>query len=227
MAALGELLGGLAHELDGSLSGTVAQARAIEQLAGYGPVAEQAQRVAEQARRAGDIVRRFTAMTSDYPSERAPVAVNDVLRDVIDLFDHALKRARINVMLDLLPDLPTIMGDARRLHELAAHLITNALQAMRGRPAPRRLTLQTVAIPVTSHVAFEVSDTGLGLSADARAHLFEPFYTTKSVGLGTGLGLFVCLEIAREHRGSLAYVERPGPGATFRVELPERGPDLR
>jgi signal transduction histidine kinase len=75
-------------------------------------------------------------------------------------------------------------------------------------------------------VAFEVSDTGPGLSADARAHLFEPFYTTKSVGLGTGLGLFVCLEIAREHRGSLAHVERPGPGATFRVELPERGPDL-
>jgi len=226
MAALGELLGGLAHELDGSLSGTVAQARAIEQLAGYGPVAEQAQRVAEQARRAGDIVRRFTAMTSDYPSERAPVALNDVLRDVVDLFDHALKRARINVVLELIPDLPTIMGDARRLHELAAHLIANALQAMRGRPAPRRLTLQTVAIPGTSHVAFEVSDTGSGLSADARAHLFEPFYTTKSVGLGTGLGLFVCLEIAREHRGSLAHVERPGPGATFRVELPERGPDL-
>src|SRR5215470_1578584 len=219
MAALGELLGGLAHELDGSLSGTVAQARAIEQLAGYGPVAE-------QARRAGDIVRRFTAMTSDYPSERAPVALNDVLRDVVDLFDHALKRARINVVLELIPDLPTVMGDARRLHELAAHLIANALQAMRGRPAPRRLTLQTVAIPGTSHVAFEVSDTGPGLSADARAHLFEPFYTTKSVGLGTGLGLFVCLEIAREHRGSLAHVERPGLGATFRVELPERGPDL-
>src|SRR5262247_2626870 len=198
-----------------------------ERMAGPGPVAEQAQRVAEQARRAGDIVRRFTAMTSDHPGERAPVSLNDVLRDVIDLFDHALKRARINVMLDLLPDLPTIMGDARRLHELAAHLITNALQAMRGRPAPRRLTLQTVAIPVTSHVAFEVSDTGPGLSADALAHLFEPFYTTKSVGLGTGLGLFVCLEIAREHRGSVAHVERPGPGATFRVELPERGPDFR
>src|SRR5499433_2035041 len=226
MAALGELLGGLAHELDGSLSGTAAQARAIEQLAGHGPVAEQAQRVAEQARRAGDIVRRFTAMTSDYPSERAPVAVNDVLRDVIDLFDHALKRSRINVVLELIPDLPTIMGDARRLHELAAHLIANALQAMRGRPAPRRLTLQTVAIPGTSHVAFEVSNRGSGLPGAAPPHLFDPFSTTRSVGGGRGLGFLVCLEIAREHRGSLAHVERPGLGATFRVELPERGPDL-
>src|SRR5262249_22874164 len=162
--------------------------------AGPGPVAEQAQRVAEQARRAGDIVRRFTAMTSDYPSERAPVALNDVLRDVVDLFDYALKRARINVGVELAADLPTAAGDARRPHALAAHLITSALRAMRGRPAPRRLTLQTVAIPETRHVAFEVSDTGPGLSTDARAHLFEPFYTTKSAGLGTGLGPFVCLE---------------------------------
>jgi len=226
MAALGELLGGLAHELDGSLSGTVAQARAIEQMAGPGPVAEQAQRVAEQARRAGDIVRRFTAMTSDHPGERGPVSLNDVLRDVVDLFDYTLKRGRVNLMLELAGKLPTVWGDARRLHELAAHLIANALQAMRGRPAPRRLTVQTLPLPETKHVAFEISDTGPGLSADARAHLFEPFYTTKPSGVGTGLGLYVCLEIAREHRGSVALLERPGPGATFRVELPERGPNL-
>jgi C4-dicarboxylate-specific signal transduction histidine kinase len=226
MTALGELLGGLAHELDGSLSGTVAQAKAIEQMAGPGPMAEQAQRVAEQARRAGEIVRRFTTMTSDYPTARGPVVVNDVLREVVDLFDYALKRARVNVALDLAADLPTIWGDAHRLHELAAHLITNAIQAMRGRRAPRRLTIQTLAIADTKHVAFEISDTGPGVSQEARAHLFEPFFTTKSAGVGTGLGLVVCLEIAREHRGSVALVERSGVGTTFRVELPERGPDL-
>jgi len=145
---------------------------------------------------------------------------------VVDLFDYAFKRGRVNVVLELAGELPTVWGDARRLHELAAHLIANALQAMRGRPAPRRLTVQTVALPETKHVAFEISDTGPGLSADARAHLFEPFYTTKPSGVGTGLGLYVCLEIAREHRGSVALVERAGPGATFRVELPERGPNL-
>jgi signal transduction histidine kinase len=226
MAALGELLGGLAHELDGSLTGTLAQARVIGEMAGPGPVAEQAQRMAEQAERAGQIVRRFTALAHDYPSERGEVAINTVIREVADLFDYALKRAKVNVALPLTENLPPIWGDAHRLHELAAHLIANAIQAMRGRPAPRRLAIQTLAVPETKHVAFEISDTGPGVSEEARAHLFEPFFSTKPPGIGTGLGLFVCLEIAQEHRGSIALVTRPGPGATFRVELPERAPDL-
>ncbi len=226
MAALGELLGGLAHELDGSFTGALAQARVIEEMAGAGPVADQAQRMAEQAQRAGQIVRRFTALAHDYPSERGEVAINTVMREVVDLFDYALKRAKVNVVLALAERLPTIWGDAHRLHELAAHLIANAIQAMRGCPAPRRLAIQTLAIPETKHVAFEMSDTGPGVSDEARAHLFEPFYSTKPAGIGTGLGLFVCLEIAQEHRGSVALVTRAGPGATFRVELPERAPDL-
>ena len=227
MAALGELLGGLAHELDGSLTEALAQAKTIEEMAGPGPVADQAQRMAEQAQRAGDIVRRFTALAHDHPSEWGEVAINAVMREVVDLFDYALKRAKVNVALPLAEGLPTIWGDAHRLHELAAHLIANAIQAMRGRPAPRRLAIQTLAVPETKHVAFEISDTGPGVSEEARAHLFEPFFSTKPPGIGTGLGLFVCLEIAQEHRGSVALVTRPGPGATFRVELPERAPDLR
>ena len=73
---------------------------------------------------------------------------------------------------------------------------------------------------------FEISDTGPGVSEKARAHLFEPYFSTKPPGIGTGLGLYVCLEIAQEHRGSVALVTRPAPGAIFRVELPERAPDL-
>jgi len=72
----------------------------------------------------------------------------------------------------------------------------------------------------------EISDTGPGVSEEARAHLFEPYFSTKPPGIGTGLGLYVCLEIAQEHRGSVALVTRPAPGAIFRVELPERAPDL-
>jgi C4-dicarboxylate-specific signal transduction histidine kinase len=118
------------------------------------------------------------------------------------------------------------MDDAHRLHELTAHLIANAVPAIRGRPAPRRLGIQTLAIPETKHVAFEVSDTGPGVSTEARRRLLELFFTTKPPGVGTAPGLFVCLEIAREHRGSIALVESAVPGATFRVELPERAPDL-
>jgi len=226
MAALGELLGGLAYQLDGSLTGTLAQARIIGEMAGPGPVAERARRMADETERAGQIVRRFTALARDYPGERKDVAINEVIRDVVDLFDYALKRAKITVVLELASGLPTIRGDAHRLNELAAHLIANAIQAMRGLPAPRRLTIQTLTTPETKHVAFEISDTGPGVSEKARAHLFEPFFSTKPPGIGTGLGLYVCLEIAQEHRGSVALVTRPAPGAIFRVELPERAPDL-
>ncbi len=224
MAALGELLGGLAHELDGSLTGALAQARVIEEMAGAGPVADQALRMAEQAHRAGQIVRRFSALAHDYPSERGEVAVNPVMREVVDLFDYALKRAKVNVVLALAEGLPTIWGDAHRLHELAAHLIANAIQAMRGCPAPRRLSIQTLAIPETKHVAFEVSDTGPGVSDEARSHLFEPFFSTKPAGIGTGLGLFVCLEIAQEHRGSVALVTRAGRGPPFAWSCPSAHP---
>jgi PAS domain S-box-containing protein len=226
MATLGELLGGLAHELDHPLTGTAAQAKAIEEMAGPGPVADRAHKLMDQAQRAGEIVRRFTAMVHDYPQERSQVGLNDVVRDVVELFEYSVQRTRITLVLELAEPLPPIWADAHRLRELVANLIANALQAMRGRPAPRRLTIQTLAIPETRHVAVEVSDTGPGVSAEARARLFEPFFSTKPAGVGTGLGLFVCLEIAREHRGSVALVDRMGPGATFRVELPERAPDL-
>ena len=226
MAALGELLGGLAHELDNPLTGAVAQGQAIEEMAGPGLLADRAHKMVEQAQRAGQIVRRFTALVHDYPQERSQVSLNDVVREVVDLFDYTLQRGKIDVVLGLSDLLPAIWADAHRLHELLAHLIANAVQAMRGRRSPRRLAIHTLAIPETKHVALEVSDTGPGVSAEARARLFEPFFTTKPPGVGTGLGLFVCLEIAREHRGSIALVERPGRGATFRVELPERAPDL-
>jgi two-component system NtrC family sensor kinase len=81
-------------------------------------------------------------------------------------------------------------------------------------------------IPETTHVALEVSDTGPGVSAEARARLFEPFFTTKPAGVGTGLGLFVCLEIAKEHHGTISLLDSSGAGATFHVDLPQRAPDI-
>jgi two-component system NtrC family sensor kinase len=215
MATLGELLGGLVGELDNPLTVAMGQAHLIEQMAGSGPVAERAHKIAEEAERAGHIVRRFMAFVHDYPLERGLVALNGVVQDVVDLFDHSLRRGRIDVALELAESLPAIWGDAHRLHELVG-----------GGPAPRRLTIRTMGIPETSHVALEVSDTGPGVSAEARARLFEPFFTTKPAGVGTGLGLFICLEIAREHHGTISLLDSSGAGATFHVDLPQRAPDI-
>ena len=224
MATLGELLGGLAHAMNNPLMVALGQANMIERIAGPGPLAERAQKIAEQAEQAGKIVQRVTAFLRDYPRESGMVALNDVVREVMELFGYSLRRGRVDAALELTDSLPAVWADPHRLHELVAHLVANAVQATRGRPAPRRLTVRTLVVPETTHVALEVSDTGPGVPADVRPRLFEPFFTTKPAGVGTGLGLFVCLEIARENGGSVALVDRPGPGATFRVELPQRAP---
>jgi PAS domain S-box-containing protein len=221
MATLGELLGGLAHELNNSFMVTLTQANLIERTAGTGPVADLAHTIAEKAQGAGQIAQRVASFVRDYPPAMDQVALNDVVREVVELFEHSLRRARIDVALDLADGLPAIWADPHQLHELVAHLIANALQAMRGRQAPRRLRLRTATVPETARVALEVSDTGAGVSAEVRPRLFEPFFSTKPAGVGTGLGLFVCQEIARERGGSIALLERAGPGATFRVELPQ------
>jgi PAS domain S-box-containing protein len=224
MATLGELLGGLVGEMDNPLTVAMGQAHLIEQMAGAGPVAERAHKIAEEAERAGHIVRRFMAFVHDYPLERGLVSLNGVVRDVVDLFDHSLRRGRIDVALALSESLPAVWGDAHRLHELVAHLITNASQAMRGGPPPRRLTIATMVIPETTHVALEVSDTGPGVSVEARARLFEPFFTTKPAGVGTGLGLFVCLEIAKEHRGTISLLDSSGQGRPSTWTCPSEHP---
>lgn len=86
------------------------------------------------------------------------------------------------------------------------------------------MTVRIAAVPETTSVALEVSDTGPGVSAEVRPRLFEPFFSTKPPGIGTGLGLFVCQEIVRDSGGFIVLLERAGPGATFRVELPGRAP---
>ncbi len=227
MATLGELLSGLAHELSNPLMVTMTQANLIERSAGAGPVAERAHTIAEQAERAAQIVKRVTSFVRDVVPETRLLGLNDVVLEVVELFGHTLRSARIDVALALADELPSIWADTHRIHELVAHLLANSVQAMRGRPAPRRVTIRTAALPGKPGVALEVADTGPGVSAEIRLNLFEPFFSTKPQGVGTGLGLFVCQEIARDQGGSIGLLERAGPGATFRVELPERAPAAR
>jgi PAS domain S-box-containing protein len=224
MATLGELLSGLAHELSNPLMVTMTQASLIERSAGAGPVAERAHTIAAEAERAAQIVKRVTSFVRDLVPETRLLGLNDVVREVVELFGHTLRSARIDVALALADELPSIWADTHRIHELVAHLLANSVQAMRGRPAPRRVTIRTAALSGKPGVALEVSDTGPGVSSEIRPNLFEPFFSTKPQAVGTGLGLFVCQEIARDQGGSIGLLERTGPGATFRVELPERAP---
>jgi two-component system NtrC family sensor kinase len=166
-------------------------------------------------------VRNFLALARQYPPERQQVKLNQIVQEAVELLAYPLRVDDVEVKLDLVPDLPVLWADPHQLHQVLVNLVTNAHQAMRETPPPRRLTLTTRFEPAHGRVSLEVTDTGPGIPPPVRARIFEPFFTTKPAGQGTGLGLSLCLGIIEEHRGTIQVVETsPGGGTTFRIELP-------
>jgi PAS domain S-box-containing protein len=220
LATIGELLGGVAHELNNPLTVILGQASLLTQMVPDGPVAERARRIQDAAERAARIVQTFLAVVRDTPLERTEVSLNQVVREATQLLGYQLRVATIKVVLDLSDALPVVWGDAHQLHQVVVNLLTNAYQAVRGSAPPRRIRLSTAFDAERARVVLEVADTGPGIPAAICLRIFEPFFTTKPVGVGTGLGLSVCRDILREHHGTIDLVEGSAPGATFRIVLP-------
>jgi PAS domain S-box-containing protein len=220
LAAMGSLLAGVAHELNNPLSVILGQAEMMRRTAGSGPLAQKADQIAQAAGRCASIVGNFLALARQRPPERRRVALNEVVREVLDIVTYPLRMDGVDVVLDLDPELPVLVGDPHQLHQVVLNLITNAQDAMRGRDGPRMMVVATSYDPGSERVCLEVSDTGPGIPADVRSRLFEPFFTTKPPGQGTGLGLSLCQGIVENHGGRIQAESEEGKGALFRVELP-------
>jgi len=192
LAAMGSLLAGVAHELNNPLSVILGQAELLRRTAGTGPLAKKADQIAQAAGRCASIVGNFLALARQRPPERRRVALNEVVRQALDIVTYPLRMDGVDVVLDLDPDLPVLVGDPHQLHQVVLNLITNAQDAMRGTDGPRMMVVTTAFDVVSRHVSLEVSDTGPGIPPDVRSRLFEPFFTTKPQGQGTGLGLSLC-----------------------------------
>ena len=224
LATIGELLGGVAHELNNPLTVILGQASLLTQMAPDGPIAERARRIQDAAERAARIVQTFLVVVRDAPLARQEVSLNRVVGEAVQLLAYQLRVATIRIVLELSDALPVVWGDAHRLHQVVVNLLTNAYHAVRSSAPPRRIRLSTTFDLERARVALEVTDTGPGIPEAIRPRIFEPFFTTKPIGVGTGLGLSVCRDILHEHHGTITLVETPGPGATFRIELPLGAP---
>jgi len=224
LSALGSLLAGVSHELNNPLSIVVAQSVMMERQARGTEIAERAQKVRRAADRCARIVQTFLAMARQKRPERKPVDINAVATAALDLTDYGLRQDRIAVVRDLSPVLPLLSADADQLHQIIVNLIVNAQQAMTGTdPAHRGLTVRTAMGLEAGTVTLEVCDTGPGVPREAARRIFEPFYTTKPQGEGTGMGLSFSLGLAEAHGGRLELVPpRAGKrgGAHFRLTLP-------
>jgi len=219
LAALGSLLAGVAHELNNPLSVVVARAVLLEEQ-GDVKARAAAQKIRTAAERCARIVRTFLAMARQQQPERGPVAINDVVTDALDIAAYAVRTSSIHVTVELAHDVPLIFADADQLHQVLLNLIINAQQSLQEHPAPRRLRVTTAFDAAAGVVRVSVADNGPGIPPALRARIFEPYFTTKPIGIGTGVGLAVSLGIAEAHGGTLAVDCPPEGGAVFTVSLP-------
>lgn len=220
LSALGSLLAGVSHELNNPLSIVVAQAVMMERQSRGSELAERAQKIRKAADRCARIVQTFLAMARQKRPEREPVDLNAVVIAAYDLADYGLRNDGIAVTRDLAPALPKISADSDQLHQIIINLIVNAQQALVEMGAvDRALTLRTAVGEAPDTVMLEVADNGPGIPEEAQRRVFEPFYTTKPQGQGTGVGLSFSQGLAEAHGGRLDLVPTPR-GACFRLTLP-------
>jgi len=224
LATMGQLLAGVAHELNNPLTVVLGRAAMLRELLADQPAAEHGQKISEAARRCGRIVKNFLALARHRPPERHVVSLNDIVTEAVELMAYPLRVDDVEVRLDLSQDLPQLWADPYQLHQVLVNLIANAHQAMRAAPPPRRLTLRSRHESTRQRVLLEAADTGPGIPREIEARIFEPFFTTKLEGQGTGLGLSLCKEMVEEHGGLIRVEGRRGQGAVFTVELPVRAP---
>jgi two-component system NtrC family sensor kinase len=224
LAALGSLLAGVSHELNNPLSVVVARAVLLEE---QGPPGTRlaAERIRTAAERCARIVRTFLAMARQQKPEPGPVAVNEVVAAALDITGYAVRTSAIDVEVDLAADIPVILADEDQLHQVMLNLIINAQQALQGCPLPRSIRIATRFDAAAGVIRISVADNGPGIPESVRARIFEPYFTTKPVGVGTGVGLAVSAGIVEAHGGSLS-VECPREGGTlFTIVLPFRPVD--
>jgi len=225
MAALGQTISGVAHELNNPLATILSWA---ERLAEH-PADEKTRRglevIRSEAERAARIVRNLLTFARKRQTTRMMVDVSEIMRETLALRAYEQRGGNIEVTQSLAPNVPRVFADAHQIKQVILNLIINAEQAMQTAHGRGSLALRTWHDTDRDSVVFEVRDDGPGISEEMQSRIFDPFYTTKEVGKGTGLGLSVAYAIVQEHGGRMWVASEPGSGASFFVEIPVGGQD--
>ena len=226
LVAVGQLVSGVAHELNNPLAGVMAFAQLL--LASPVPLGEEPRRAVEtihrEAKRAAKIVSSLLTFARQQPAERAAAQLNDIVTDTLELRRYALRTAGVEVTLDLDSALPATWADPFQLQQVVLNLLVNAEQALADIAADRQIRIRTARESGGSQVVLAISDNGPGIALEQLDRIFNPFFTTKPVGQGTGLGLSISDGIIHEHGGRIRVDSAPGSGATFIVEIPYVAP---
>ena len=220
LSALGELLAGVAHELNNPLSVVVGHTMMLRDAVTDPDLTRRVDKISTAADRSARIVKMFLAMARQRPTRFEACDVNELIAVALDVSAHGLEEMGAAVDLRLDPSLPPVAADPDQIAQVLSNLIVNAEHAMAGRPAPG-LMVETRRAGGAVEIAIE--DNGPGVPDALARRIFEPFYTTKDVGAGTGVGLAFCHRIVRSHGGELKLSRGAAGGAVFTIRLPVCG----
>jgi PAS domain S-box-containing protein len=231
MTTLGVMAAGMAHEINQPLNVIQVCADFFLKMLNRGqPVKEEdlrtmANDIVANVERASGVIKHVRDFARQSEPVRSRVKINDPINDVFKVLGHQLKVHEVEVQLDLDPNIPDILAEHNRLEQVFINLVSNAIDAMDekdNRPEindkKKRLTIKSFA--ENDHVCVQVTDTGIGMSEEVKNKIFEPFYTTKKVGKGTGLGVSISYGIVQDYKGSIEIESEAGKGTTFIIKFP-------
>jgi len=217
LAAVGQLISGVAHELNNPLTAILGYSQLLETSGQVGPLAlSYSEKMYKQAQRTHRIVQNLLSFARQHKPERIPVKINTVMEDTLALRDYDLRMGQIRIHLELAQDLPLISADPHQLQQVFLNLINNAVDAILEHSAEGDLWVTSGVDE--KNIFMQLTDSGPGVKDPAR--VFDPFYTTKPVGKGTGLGLSIWYGSITEHGGTIRVKNSHPRGACFRIELP-------
>lgn len=223
ITTIGELTASIAHEVNQPLAAVVANADAcVAWLSRQDPnlveARAAAERIAQGATRASEVILRIRSLINKATPEKARVQINEIIEETAAVAEAQALRSNVSLLIKVAPDLPVVMGDRIQLQQVILNLLMNGIEAMAGVTDQAPQVVIRCQMQGANHILVSVQDSGIGMSAEATARLFEPFFTTRSKGIG--MGLPISRSIIEAHGGRLWLESSDSQGSLFQFTLP-------
>jgi two-component system NtrC family sensor kinase len=219
MSAVGQLIAGVAHELNNPLTAILGYAQLLESEGLEDRAQDYVRKLFKQAQRTHRVVQNLLSFARQRRAQKQQIDLRKVLEETLTLREYDLKTSNIRVEREWAADTPPANADMHQMEQVFLNIINNALDAMMEKGGGGKLLVKTYGNG--KFVGIEFLDSGPGIQDPKR--IFDPFYTTKSVGKGTGLGLSICYGIVKEHGGDIIARNRPEGGAVIEIRIPVAG----
>jgi PAS domain S-box-containing protein len=218
LAAMGQMIGGFAHELNNPLTSILGMAELLQEGGASEAARKQIGILHQQARRAAEIVQNLQYFARPPAPGRSQVNLNELVQRTVQMQAYPLRKSNITVDFLQEPAIPAIVADPNQLMQVFLNLLLNAEQAIRESREKGTIRVRIGRNPASVWIVFQ--DDGPGIAPENLTHIFDPFFTTRRPGRGTGLGLSICKTVLREHGGTIEAASAPGGGAVFTITLP-------